>query len=574
MISVGYLRRSTTKQEMSLDGQREAVTAFAAQHGYTVTRWYIDDGISGASGDERPEFMRMISDAETLKDFKAVIAYDLSRFGRMDADETGFYRHRLKAAGVSIRFSNENDGGDNETGEIIRPVLQAQKRQYLRQISRDTLRGQVQSARNGWASGRAAAYGFDRMLVDETGAHRQRLKRGESYAKPRSWHITLVPSDTLEEVETVRWIYETYLQRELGMREMAKQLNEKGIKSPHGGTWCLGTIRTLIKNPVYKGDLVFGRRAIGSFHRLRNGAVTPADGNETAVMNRPEEEWVVHHKPEMVLISKEDWEAANEKMRSRGDRQKGARVRAFSYPLSGMVCCMDCGRKMVGMYRDKSYQIYACSSHFRNKACFSNTVRQENLLNVLKETIREHLFHGENWEALKTELLAQAERRPECIAKDRDSLRRDLEKVKAQHQRAAQNMLMADPENVPALNTAMNGLRQQIRSLEAQIQEDTESSNPAVLVNDVVRNAQTLLNDLFNEQGDRLKAVLNELVEKIELRYEWKSLGKRKLRKLTGGDFYLRPIYLTRDGRGDRTPIELFEQAARDSQTPIPIDCR
>ena len=98
----------------------------------------------------------------------------------------------------------------------------------------------------------------------------------------------------------------------------------------------------------------------------------------------------------------------------------------------------------------------------------------------------------------------------------------------------------------------MTGLRQQIRSLEAQMQENIESSDPAALVENVVNEAQALLNDLFTEQGDRLKAVLNELVEKIELHYEWKNWGKRRLRKLTGGDFYLRPIYLTRDGRGDR----------------------
>ncbi len=179
--------------------------------------------------------LRMVSDAECLGDFKTIIAYDLSRFGRMDSDEIGFYRHLLKRAGVQIRFSNENDGGDNETGEIIRPVLQAQKRQYLRQISRDTLRGQLQAARAGWVSGRAAPFGFDRVLVDENGQQRQRLKRGESYAKSRSWHVTLAPSDTPGEVDALRWMFDTYLKSEVGCREIARRLNEKGIKSPHDG---------------------------------------------------------------------------------------------------------------------------------------------------------------------------------------------------------------------------------------------------------------------------------------------------------------------------------------------------
>jgi DNA invertase Pin-like site-specific DNA recombinase len=48
IAAVGYLRRSTTKQEMSLDGQREAISAYAAGADYTILRWYIDDGFPAA----------------------------------------------------------------------------------------------------------------------------------------------------------------------------------------------------------------------------------------------------------------------------------------------------------------------------------------------------------------------------------------------------------------------------------------------------------------------------------------------------------------------------------------------
>jgi len=548
--AVGYLRRSTTKQEMSLDGQREAVAVYAARDGYMIVRWYIDDGISGSTGQERPEFLRMIGDAQALGDFKAVIAYDMSRFGRMDGDETGYFRHLLKQAGVRVRFSNENDGGDDETGEIIRPVLQAQKRQYLRQISRDTLRGQLQSARAGWASGRAAPYGFDRMLVDETGQHRQRLKRGESYSKSRSWHVALVPSDTPREVETLQWMFETYHSNEIGCREIARQLNAKGLKSAHNGTWCLGSVKAIFQNPAYKGDLVFGRRAMGSFHRLRNGSVIVADAVEGPVVARPQEEWVVHHKPEMALVSKEVWEAVNAKLSSRGDRCKRARARPLAYPLGGMICCADCGSKMVGMFRDKKYQIYACATHFRNKGCNSNTVRQEGVLAVLKNVIKRHLFSDGNLADFKSEALRQAQQLPECQSRDTDKLKRELEKARAKHQRAAENLLMADAENVPVLNAAMNSLRQEVKSLASQLETARNEVNPAEIADGMVAQAEKYLEDLVGSHGDRLKAVLGELVERIELRFEWGKWGNRRVRLVTGGDVYLKSI-LTTQYRGD-----------------------
>ena len=105
--AVGYLRRSTTKQEQSLDGQRHAIEAFASRQDLRILRWYVDDGISGSTGEARPEFLRMVSDAQEMGDFQAVVAYDLSRFGRMDGDETGHYRYLLRRANVEILFSNE-----------------------------------------------------------------------------------------------------------------------------------------------------------------------------------------------------------------------------------------------------------------------------------------------------------------------------------------------------------------------------------------------------------------------------------------------------------------------------------
>ena len=45
--AVGYLRRSTTKQEASLGDQKREVIRYATEHGYRVVRWYVDDGISG-----------------------------------------------------------------------------------------------------------------------------------------------------------------------------------------------------------------------------------------------------------------------------------------------------------------------------------------------------------------------------------------------------------------------------------------------------------------------------------------------------------------------------------------------
>ena len=74
------------------------------------------------------------------------------------------------------------------TGRLMYNIKQEGKHQFLRDLSnRNTARGKITNAEKGYLCGQAAPYGYDRMLVDESGEHRQRIGSGEQIAKPRSW---------------------------------------------------------------------------------------------------------------------------------------------------------------------------------------------------------------------------------------------------------------------------------------------------------------------------------------------------------------------------------------------------
>ena len=44
--AVGYVRRSTDRQEQSIPDQKKAIEAYAAESGFKLSKFYVDDAIS------------------------------------------------------------------------------------------------------------------------------------------------------------------------------------------------------------------------------------------------------------------------------------------------------------------------------------------------------------------------------------------------------------------------------------------------------------------------------------------------------------------------------------------------
>ena len=48
-LAVGYVRRSTDRQEQSIDDQKKAIENYASENRLKLLKFYIDDAISGTS---------------------------------------------------------------------------------------------------------------------------------------------------------------------------------------------------------------------------------------------------------------------------------------------------------------------------------------------------------------------------------------------------------------------------------------------------------------------------------------------------------------------------------------------
>jgi DNA invertase Pin-like site-specific DNA recombinase len=155
--AVGYVRRSTDRQEQSIDDQKNILAQYAQDNGIRLNKFYVDDAISGTYTLKRKAFLQMISDAERpVRKFDSIVVYDIKRFGRVDNDEAGYYRHRLKIHGVQVLYVTENFNGDY-TDDLLRPVKQWQARQESKDLSKVTIRGLLSKSETGLVDGRCTS---------------------------------------------------------------------------------------------------------------------------------------------------------------------------------------------------------------------------------------------------------------------------------------------------------------------------------------------------------------------------------------------------------------------------------
>ena len=128
MRAAEYVRMSTDHQKYSTENQADAIQRYAAQRGIEIVRTYADDGESGLTFDGRDALQELIETVEKrTADFTAILVYDISRWGRFqDADESAYYEHICKRAGISVHFCAEQFENDGSTfSTIVKSVKRA-----------------------------------------------------------------------------------------------------------------------------------------------------------------------------------------------------------------------------------------------------------------------------------------------------------------------------------------------------------------------------------------------------------------------------------------------------------------
>ena len=522
--AVGYARRSTDMQERSIPDQQAYIIKWAEEHGYRIIRWYIDDAISGTSAKGRNAFEQMIAAAENGRDFDVVLCYDISRFSRGGTNETGYYLHRLRLAGVDALFAADGIPEGDE-GELIQGVKSWQARQYSVKLAKDSIRGQISNIRQRKsAPGGPPPYGYDKQHLTADGKLLRTLRWATDGSKqefdPDGKLVRVIASDiyvakskgdivryvpsTPDRVAAIRRIFDLCVSG-YGFRYTAEVLNNDGVPTMLGAKWNSSNIAQLLRSPVYCGSLVYNKRSSGSLFGMdAEGKLRPKKGGGKACVLNPTSDWMIEENVHEPLVSRETFEAAQRAIAKR--RDAGGKARPVQRTLcSTLLVCKRCGNSFTTV-RDRRrdpklgppYRHYTCSGYHRYGKAVCGLVRipgqalDEFVLGTIKRIlIADHSTTKQAIDAFVKAVLA-----PVKPAKQASDARRELEQLDRRIKTTVGMLADLTFEGLDDLQRVLADLKAKRDALVARMDSGPRRAAPAL--------SERQLRTWAREQFDRL----------------------------------------------------------------------
>ena len=354
---------------------------------------YSDNGRTGTVFD-RPAWNRLMDDVRTGK-VQCIVVRDLSRFGR-DYVETGNYLEKIFPA-LGTRFISVKENFDNFTcGNAMESLSVSLQNlvnaMYSRDISKKVstaLRAQM-----------------------ETGIFRNRnLPYGYLWNEDKTAYVADEGAAAV-----VRQIFE-WKRQEVSVYTIVERLKAGGIESPerhkrragtrNGGNiqgegWCPSTIRGILQNRAYIGEMICGKSETALYKGLKK-RLTEKDN------------WIVVSDAHPPIVSVSDFEAVERQMREDSAHREAAMewsadIRAGMIDLfAGKIFCADCGKRMYykrqricGCKNVTFRGVYDCSTHVRrgHATCFNHFIRQDALDEQVFNAIRDQLQVALDYEKL------------------------------------------------------------------------------------------------------------------------------------------------------------------------------
>ena len=339
-----YCRVSTEEQAQegfSIRAQEQKLKEYARVKDWSIYKIYMDEGISGKNLTERPAIQEMLADVESGA-VQNVLVFKIDRLTRSVGDLV--YLTEL--------FNNQNCAFNSLTESV--DTQSASGRMFLRiigifaEFERENIIERVKvgierKVREGYKIGGNPSYGYDQEKNQK------------------------VQSINENEAEIVREVFDMYVNQGLAINDIVRRLNVRKIPSKQGSTWGSSSVRRLLANVNYIGNV---RHHV---HDEKRGY--SVDGQHEAIVGQE----LFDNAQQLLARNKK----ANPRKLPREDNY-----------FSGLLKCGCCGLKMVthNVYKELKNGEKSVTGSYRcqNKlygVCTSSCISHKKLVKVFEEYI-------------------------------------------------------------------------------------------------------------------------------------------------------------------------------------------
>jgi len=341
---------------------------------------YSDEAVTGTK-ENRKGFQSLLADCRDGK-IDMIITKSISRFARNTVTLLETVRE-LKALNIDVFFEEQNIHTNSGEGELMLTILASFAQEESRSVS-ENCKWRI---RNRFAAGdppKVRAYGYHII--------RKQWVVNEAQAK------------------IVRFIFAKHNQR-VGTWTIADMLNQMGVKPPFAEKWCGDSIRYLLKNERYTGDLVLQKSYVASYITKRQ------------VLNRGELDSYFVENACPAIISRETFELAQQISLEQTYEAKQSEDFTQRF-FRGKLICPHCGKSYK---RKKAHDKIAwnCSTFLRKgrQYCYGKQIPEEILWDVCLEVVDdgklEKIDHIVVPEPNKLKFVFQSGEEKECMWSDK-----------------------------------------------------------------------------------------------------------------------------------------------------------
>ena len=303
---------------------------------------YSDLGISGTGIEKRNDFKRLLQDCEEGK-IDIILTKSISRFARNTVDLLNVVRH-LKELGIEVRFEKEGISSLTGDGELMLSILASFAQEEVISTSNNIKWAIKKKFESGKPQCRYKIYGYrwdgDNLVIEP------------------------------EEAKIVKLIFQMYLNK-VSAERMEIELKEMGVIATNGGYFNIGTIRDMLLNITYTGNLLLQK------------SYTPNPLVRRKVKNNGElPKYYVENNHEAIIPMEMFIQVQEERKRRKAEGQRanfGKNITCFSC----RVKCPICGKNYMRNSRSKNSDgikahIWTCGSRLTGgaKACPGKNIHE------------------------------------------------------------------------------------------------------------------------------------------------------------------------------------------------------